>query len=333
MRKHWVPIVLVIILVMVIVMEGIENYQKRQTTLQQIATYIATEPVDTVWRGWNKYQIKISTDSGQLIWYGHELIANTAYYLGPKGIVAHTTNGMNCQNCHLDGGTIPYGNNFGKVYATYPQFRARNNGIQSIYDRVNDCFERSLNGKPLDSSTHEMQAIYAYIQWLGSDIPKGMVRGGTSIAKLKYSAVAANPVAGKKVYIANCQSCHGANGQGQLNSDGNVYVYPPLWGANSYNDGAGLYRIGSFAGFVKNNMPFGTDYHNPKLTDQEAWDVAAFVNSQPRPHKDQTKDWKNIAKKPIDFPFGPYNDTFTEQQHKYGPFAAIKNAQLATNKN
>lgn len=325
MKTNWIPIILLIIILIVVATEGINGYQQRQAVLKAVSAFIATEPIDTVWRGWNKYQIKTSTDSGKLIWYGHELIANTAYYLGPKGIVAHTTNGMNCQNCHLDGGTIPYGNNFGKVYATYPQFRARNNGIQSIYDRVNDCFERSLNGKALDSNTHEMQAIYAYIQWLGNDVPKGVARGGTSIMKLKYLDVAADPMAGKKVYIANCQSCHGDKGQGQLNIDGNAYTYPPMWGEHSYNDGAGLYRLSSFAGFAKNNMPFGSDYQNTKLTDKEAWDVAAFVNSQPRPHKSQTADWKNIAKKPIDFSVGPYTDTFTETQHKYGPFNPIKN--------
>lgn len=327
MKANWVPIIIVIVISIVIINDSIIWYQQKQDIAKLMAAYIATEPVDTVWRGWNKYQIKISTDSGKLIWYGHELIANTAYYLGPKGVVAHTTNGMNCQNCHLDGGTIPYGNNFGKVYATYPQFRARNNGIQSIYDRVNDCFERSLNGKALDSSTYEMQAIYAYMQWLGDGVPKGVARGGTSIMKLKYLDVAADQIAGKKVYIANCQSCHGNNGQGQLNMDGNAYTYPPLWGEHSYNDAAGLYRLSSFAGFAKNNMPFGSDYHNTKLTDKEAWDVAAFVNSQPRPHKNQSADWKNIAKKPIDFPFGPYTDTFTETQHKYGPFNPIKNSK------
>ena len=72
-------------------------------------------------------------------------------------------------------------------------------------------------------------------------------------------------------------------------------------------------------------MPFGTDYHNPRLTNEEAWDVAAFVNSRNRPHKDQTQDWHEIAAKPIDLPFGPYADTFSVVQHKYGPFEQIKN--------
>lgn len=323
MKANWFPVLLFSIIALVVTRESISGKQKRKKEAKDFAVYLASEPVDSVWRGLNKYQIPYYSDSGKLIWYGHELIANTSYYLGPKGTVAQITNGMNCQNCHLDGGTIPFGNNYGKVYATYPLFRARSNGIQSIYDRVNDCLERSLNGKKIDSSSHEMQAIYAYIKWLGNEVPKGTARGGTSIMKLKYLDRAASPTKGQQVYIANCQSCHGDKGQGQINMEQTGYTYPPLWGEHSYNDGAGLYRISSFAGFVKNNMPFGTDYHDPKITDEEAWDVAAFVNSQPRPHKDQAADWKNISKKPVDFPFGPYMDTFTAQQHKYGPFKPI----------
>lgn len=327
MKAHWAPVLLFVIIAVVVASESISGYRKRKEEDKAFAAYLASEPVDTVWRGWNKYQIPTLSDSGKLIMYGHELIANTSYYLGPKGTVLHLTNGMNCQNCHLDGGTVPFGNNYGKVFSTYPQFRARNNGLQSIYDRVNDCFERSLNGQKMDSSTREMQAIYAYMKWLGEDVPKGVSHGGTSLMKLKYLDRAADPIRGKQIFLANCASCHGADGQGQLNATATGYNYPPLWGPHSYNDGAGLYRISSFASFVKNNMPFGADYHSPKLKDEEAWDIAAFVNSQPRPHKDQSADWKNIAKKPIDFPFGPYPDSFSEQQHKFGPFKPIAETQ------
>ena len=325
MKSNWLPLILGVIILITIISKSFTASQDNKLSEKVFAAYVSAELVDTVWRGWNKWEIPNYNDSGKLISYGHELISNTAYYLGPKGTIAHISNGMNCQNCHLDGGTIPYGNNFGKVYSTYPQFRARNNGMQSIYDRVNDCFERSLNGKALDSNTHEMKAIYAYMKWLGNGIPKGYVSGGTSIMKIKYLDKEANPAFGKNVYAEKCQSCHGKNGEGQLNLDKIGYIYPPLWGDNSYNDGAGMYRLSSLAGFVKNNMPYGADYHNTKLTDEEAWDVAAFVNSEPRPHKDQQEDWKNIAKKPMDFPFGPYIDSFSQKQHKYGPFQQIDN--------
>ena len=329
MKANLFPIILFILTGLIVGDECLESYQKRKAEDKSFEALLVTEKVDTVWRGWNKYQIPYYSDSGKLIWYGRELISNTSYYLGPGGTVAHITNGMNCQNCHLDGGTVPFGNNFGKVYATYPQFRARNNGIQSIYGRINDCLERSLNGHALDSTTHEMQAIYAYMKWLGEDVPRGRKPGGTSIVKLKFPDLAADPIAGRQVYMAKCQSCHQGNGEGKFNTSGTGYIYPPLWGEHSYNDGAGLYRISNFAGFVKNNMPFGADYHSADLTDTEAWEVAAFVNSQSRPHKDQSGDWRNIAQKPVDFPFGPYADTFSQEQHKYGPFEPIKYAQKA----
>ena len=176
----------------------IAENNKKDACEKAVATSIAAQPADTVWYGANRYQIPCGTDTGELIRYGYELIANTSYFLGPKGKVLQITNGMNCQNCHLSGGTIPFGNNFGKVYATYPKFRARNNSVQTIYGRINDCLERSLNGKSLDSNTREMQAIYAYIKWLGDGTPRGTERGGTTLMKLPFLNKAADITAGKQ---------------------------------------------------------------------------------------------------------------------------------------
>ena len=273
----------------------------------------------------------------KLLIYGQELIENTAYYLGPKGKVAHFTNGMNCQNCHLDAGTRPWGNNYGAVYTTYPKFRDRSGAVESIYKRVADCMERSLNGKAIDSNSYEFKAIYSYIKWLGKDLKKGSKPYGSGIEKLPLLDRPADPVLGAVVYNTQCKSCHGAEGAGLKNEQSNGYTYPPLWGADSYNSGAGLFRISNFAGYVKNNMPFNIASHGKEvLTNEEAWDVAAFVNSQPRPSKDLSKDWPDISKKPFDHPFGPYTDGFTEQQHKFGPFKqiqeAIKKAKEKTSK-
>ena len=258
-----------------------------------------------------------------LILYGKDLIVNTSKYFGPHGSVLQISNGMNCQNCHLEAGTKIMGNNYTAVYATYPKFRARSASKETIVKRVSDCFERSLNGKMPDSSGREMKAMLAYIKWVGKDVTKGVVPKGAGINKLVYLDRAADPNKGMVLYKQKCESCHGVNGQGISSPDDKSFIYPPLWGNRSYNDGAGLYRISSFAGFIKDNMPFGASYENTVLTDQQAWDLAAFVNSQPRPHKDQTHDWKDISQKPIDFPFGPYSDTFSEKQHKFGPFKPI----------
>src|SRR6187402_2455369 len=99
------------------------------------------------------------TSEGKLIRYGRELIAHTAKYLGPNGNVKNMSNGMNCQNCHLAAGTKPFGNNYGSVASLYPKFRPRSGKMESVEKRVNDCLERSLNGKPLDSLSNEMQAM------------------------------------------------------------------------------------------------------------------------------------------------------------------------------
>ncbi|MCP1386298.1 c-type cytochrome [Runella sp. S5] len=278
-----------------------------------------------LWPGpadWQKS--KFNPEQQKLINYGKELIAHTADYLGPKGSVKPISNGMNCQNCHLQAGAQPWGNNYFAVQATYPKFRERSGTSENQVKRVSDCFERSLNGKAPDSTSREMKAILAYIEWLGTGVPKNKAPKGSGIYKLKGLKRATDPVLGKVVYEQKCQSCHQAKGEGVLAADGKSYTFPPLWGPNSYNIGAGLYRISNFAGYVKYNMPFGVTYKNAQLTDEEAWDVAAYVNSMPRPTKDLSKDWPNIDGKPFDHPFGPYSDPFTETQHKYGPYKPIK---------
>ena len=259
--------------------------------------------------------------------YGKELIVHTARYVGPKGSVSQRSNGMNCQNCHAEAGTKAWGNNYGAVHSTYPKYRARSGAEEDIYKRINDCFERSLNGEPLALQSKEMQAIKAYIEFIGSDVTKGEKPKGSGIFELPFLSRAADPTKGKKLYIEKCQSCHQSNGQGLLATDKIEYTYPPLWGKNSYNHGAGLYRLSRMAGFIKYNMPQGATFLSPLLTDEESWDIAAFVNSQPRPSKDLSKDWPQLEEKPVDHPFGPYADAFSEKQHKFGAFQPIKDAQ------
>ena len=267
------------------------------------------------------------------ILYGKDLIVNTSVYFGEHGTVAAgATNGMNCQNCHLDAGTKVFGNNYGSVVSTYPKYRARSGEIESVFKRVNDCFGRSLNGKTLDSSSKEMQAIIAYIHWLGKNVEKGKKATGSGFKDIAFLERAADPNLGLAVYSAKCQSCHQKDGMGLKNADKTSYTYPPLWGPNSYNNGAGLYRLSNFAKYVKHNMPLGASHVSTQLSDEEAWDVAAFVNSQPRPIMNIQNDWPNIAEKPFDHPFGPFADGFDEKQHKYGPYKAIIEKKKPQNK-
>lgn len=322
LRSNWFVIMISLIVVIVI----IDNNKTGRSSRTSIAS---SHPVDSAWVA---PLLDVDKDlkgkEREMVIYGEELIQHTSFYLGPKGSVKQISNGMNCQNCHLDAGTRQWGNNYSAVYSTYPKFRARSNSIENIHKRINDCFERSLNATPLDSNSYEMRSIVAYMQWLGKGIEKGRTPYSAGLPTLPYMDRAADTLIGRMVYTNYCQSCHGTHGEGVFNNKGTAYLYPPLWGANSYTDGAGLYRLSKFASYVKNNMPFDQANHqHPVLSNEEAWDVAAFVNSQVRPHKDQSKDWMDITKKAIDEPFGPYSDTFSATQHKYGPFDPIKKAK------
>jgi thiosulfate dehydrogenase len=284
------------------------------------------EIVDTVkyWQAPDEASLTAAPNK-ELILYGKELIMHTTDYFGVNGKVnKNAINGMNCQNCHLDAGTKVFGNNYSAVASTYPKYRARSGATEDIYKRINDCFERSLNGKSLSVNSKEIQAIAAYINWLGKDVAKGEKPAGSGFKDLAFLDRAANPSNGNLVYTQKCVSCHQANGEGQWNDTKTAFVYPPLWGEHSYNDGAGLYRLSNFAKYVKYNMPLGVSHNNTQLTDEEAWDLAAFVNTQVRPKKDISKDWPKIEEKPFDHPFGPFADGFSEAEHKFGPFKPIK---------
>ncbi len=287
---------------------------------------------DPVWQPPGLLNVPDNEESAQ-IRYGRNLVVHTARYLGPQGTVKPLSNGMNCQNCHLEAGTKPFGNNFSAVASTYPKFRARSGTIESIEKRVNDCFERSLNGQPLEEESKEMKAIVAYIKWLGKSVPQGTVPKGAGLIELTYLDIPADTAKGKVLYGLKCSSCHGINGEGLRNADATEWTYPPLWGNNSYNTGAGLYRLSRFAGYIKANMPLGASYAEPQLTDEEAWHIAAYVNSMPRPKMDITHDWPDISQKPVDYPFGPYADGFSEVQHKYGPFKPILQKRKALSGN
>jgi thiosulfate dehydrogenase len=269
----------------------------------------------------------------EVILYGKDLIVHTSEYFGTHGKVLRSyTNGMNCQNCHLEAGTKIFGNNYSSVNSTYPKYRARSGSVENVYKRINDCFERSLNGKSLDTNSREIQSIAAYIQWLGKDVPKGKKATGAGLKDVAVLDRAADAETGRILYSQKCVSCHQSTGEGIMNAGQTAYVYPPLWGPHSYNKGAGLFRISNFAKFIKYNMPLGVSYTNTQLTDEEAWDIAAFVNSRPRADKNVKKDWPEIQEKPFDYPFGPYADNFDERQHKYGPFKPIQEKAASSQK-
>jgi len=321
-RSSWFPLLLGLIILIVVLSQ---LFFSTSVVKDEVSIPVATTSDD-----WQAPDINSLPDDeqGKLIRYGHEVISNTSLFFGPKGNIAPITNGMNCANCHIDAGARSWGGSFSAVASLYPQFRNRSGRVESIEFRINDCMMRSLNGRPIDSTSREMQAMVAYLKWIGKDVPKSKKPAGAGLGDLDFLDRAADPEKGKEVFALKCTSCHGQNGEGILNHDSSFYLYPPLWGSNSFNVSAGLYRISRMASFIKNNMPYGLATHDsPKLTDEEAWDVAAYIISQPRPEKFFKEDWPKIETKAIDYPFGPYADQFTEQQHKYGPFTPIQEAR------
>jgi thiosulfate dehydrogenase len=191
---------------------------------------------------------------------------------------------------------------------------------------------RSMNGRPLPVDGAPMQAIVAYIRFLSIGVPPGQHVPGLGAGKMPELARAADPARGARTYARACVACHNTDGAGVLRSRAAPalgYMIPPLWGADSFNDGAGMARLSNFANFVHFNMPHGTDYLDPTLSREEAWDVAAYAVSQPRPRMPGLEgDFPDRLAKPVDTPYGPYADGFGVRQHKYGPFAPIR-AEIA----
>jgi thiosulfate dehydrogenase len=271
---------------------------------------------------------QISKDEfGDMVKYGRALLLNTAYYIGPNGVAGkYLGNKMNCTNCHQDAGTKPYAYNLVLSHDRYPQYRPREGRVLTLADRVNNCIERPHSGKPLPLDSKEMTAILSYFKWINANTNKDKTIMGFENLEIKLMDRAANPSKGKLVYENNCQRCHGQDGEGVMLADNTTYQYPPLWGKFGYQSGSSIHRIIKQARWLKANMPNDLAWwNNTILTDEEALDVAAFVNDDDihkRPFP-KNYDYPNIAKKNIDYDRGPFIDSFSERQHKYGPYPPI----------
>lgn len=262
----------------------------------------------------------------QLVRYGYQLLTHTAQFIGPDvpdTAMRFTGNHLSCTNCHLDAGRKLFSAPFINVIQRYPRFMGRADTIVSIEGRINGCMQRSMNGRPLPVKSTEMKAIVAYFRSL-NEKGKPKTPPGTGFLSIKLPDRAANLTHGKSIFISTCIRCHGRNGSGKLNSvtdSSKGYLYPPLWGHDSFNQGAGMHRVITAARFIKGNMPFGTTYNKPKLTDAEAFDVAAYINDQPRPDlPGKRNDYPDLTKKPIDCPYPPYADSLSQHRHQFGPF-------------
>jgi len=264
---------------------------------------------------------------GELVRYGKELMYNTAYYIGPEGVNGrYTRNKMNCTNCHQNGGTKPFSFNLMASHASYPQYRAREGKVLTLAERVNNCVMHPHNGRPLPLDSKEMVAFLSYLKWInGATAGRAHFKGEKNL-EVQFPAVAADPQRGQQLYAVNCARCHGANGEGKMRSDNVSYVYPPLWGPNSYQPGSSMHRIIKEAQWLKANMPYDkATYDKPFLTDAEALDIAAFINDDRQHSRPTVKsyDYPHVEEKSIDYDRGPFVDNFSERQHKFGPYNDI----------
>ncbi|MGX9460426.1 c-type cytochrome [Shewanella sp. A14] len=256
---------------------------------------------------------------GDKIRLGYQLFVNTQQ-LRNKNV----GNELNCVNCHMNAGIKANASPLWAAYFAYPAYRKKNDKVNSFQERIQGCFTYSMNGKPPASDSAELVAISAYSYWLGmsglmakyhvtgpvpelsdTELVKGAKRDdfpmpaaitkhldiaalsklpGRGYPKIKQSEVAYSTERGMTVYQAHCQVCHSEDGQGQVIAG--ISALPPLWGPQSYNWGAGMHRVNTAAYFIYENMPLGKSV---QLTTQQAWDVAAYINSQDRPQDPRFK--------------------------------------------
>ena len=273
---------------------------------------------------------------GRQVRLGRTLITKTYAYIGPfvaDPAKRYAGNDLACSDCHLEAGTKTSGLPLVGLYGDFPRYSVRSGREISIEDRINSCMTRSMNGRRLAVDAPAMQALAAYVKFLSSNVPADKRLPYDRSGQIPELDRAADLIHGKVVYVRVCLGCHQGDGAGiaaNLKALVSGYVVPPLWGKGSFNDGAGMARIITLANFVYANMPPGVTHAAPVLSSVEAWDVAAYVKSQRRPTKPElTRDFSaDLLAKPVDAPYGPYADHFSEAQHKYGPFMPIR-AEIA----
>lgn len=217
---------------------------------------------------------------GAAIRRGQAIMRNT-----PDSLPDFALSSLNCTSCHLaDGRQIGAAPLLG-VVARFPKYLGRVGAVIPVEDRINYCMTRSLAGLSLPSHSREMQDIVAYLTFLSKGVPVG----GAAPDSLGIPAIPTlegDSTRGREVYASTCAVCHGAQGEG-----GAFPRAPALWGPRSFSIGASMARIAVAAAFVRRNMPLSLP---GSLTDQQAWDVAAYLDRQPRPDlPGKAQDWPN----------------------------------------
>ena len=238
-------------------------YEKQQKRMADPKVYTHTPPsLDQIPEG----------PEGDLIRFGRDIFINTQKLRG-----IYVGNDLSCANCHLGAGADP---NAAPIWATtvdFPLYRSKNLHVNTLYERLAGCFTYSMDGTAPAPQSKVMVALESYMKWLATGIPSDAIIEPRGYIYLPVPEQKPDYARGATVYAERCAVCHGADGQGV--KEGDRVVFPPLWGANSFNWGAGMHDLEKAAGFIKHNMPLG----NADLSEAEAWDVALYLNSFPRP--------------------------------------------------
>lgn len=253
---------------------------------------------------------------GEYVKLGEEVINQTNTHPLSKDLVG---NSLTCKNCHINSGKTKNLGTFIGTSTTFPAFSKRQGTIQTLEDRINNCFMRSLNGTRPINGTKLSLVMASYIAWLSEGLPQKMNSKNTvtpfykdlwpikEAAEIIKKATHKNYLNGKVLYEQKCAACHQKNGQG-IGS-----VFPPLWGEQSYNSGAGMSKLDKMTTWVMYNMPQGQE---GTLSLQEAVDITIYVDAQTRPAFD--------LKKHIPKNIGHYNslifDEFSDTKSNFKAF-------------
>ena len=271
---------------------------------------------------------------GRTVRRGRDLIVKTSSMIGPDApdpAMRFGGNGLDCQSCHLQAGTQRFGLPLAGIWGVFPLYIARENEVRTLEERINGCMERSLNGRALPVDGAEMKAMLSYINFISAAERVGKPLDGRGTPPLALPEKAGDPQHGRQVFAATCTVCHGADGQGQrlepaaAKEAGRRYLFPPLWGPDSFNDGAGMARGITAAQFVHADMPLGTTFEAPALSASDAFDVVAYISEQPRSHKSGLEaDFPDRSRKPVDAAYPPFIGPFSAEQHRLGPWPPIQ---------
>lgn len=212
-------------------------------------------------------------ENAKAVLLGERIFADT-----PKYAADYAHNALSCRNCHTDLGRNAVSSPMWAAVPAYPKYRSKNRKVNSLAMRIMGCFRYSENGAQPPADSEEIVALMTYMNWLATGLPVGITPKASGYPDLPAPASEPDRGRGRAVYAADCAVCHGATGQGS--EAAGARVIPPLWGPQSYNWGAGMHSVDNAAAFIYANMPYGAP---GTLTVQQAWDVAAWIDSQPRP--------------------------------------------------